>query len=81
MQTTEALQAAMHLARAAAQLMETATHRAEESAAYEDALRSAAWRLADAAGILGEITGRAEFTGTGITGATGRGYTLPRKEA
>lgn len=73
------LQAAMHLARAAAQLIETAANRAEESAAAQDAIRSAAWRLADAAGILGEIAGRAEITGTGITDATGRGYTLPRK--
>ena len=78
-QTKHDLQAAMHLARAAAQLIETAANRAEESEAAQDAIRSAAWRLADAAGILGTVAGRAELTGTGITDATGRGYTLPRK--
>lgn len=70
---------AIHLGEMAIALMQRYQSHQPHSETALDALRSAAWRLADAAGILSETIGSAELIGTGITEPTGRGYTLPRR--
>lgn len=77
MAQTFSLADAAALAGAAAQLLERADRSPRGSEQETDAMRSAAWRLADAAGILGAILAATPHTGTGITAHTGRGFILP----
>lgn len=73
------LSQAIHLAEMAVRLMKEYENRAREPDNALNSLAPAAWRLADAAGILGDLISETDLIGPGITNPTGRGYTLPRK--